>query len=270
MTTFFDNPLSKLRQLKGAPLSVFLACLWAHQVVSQSWCCEQTGYSDHAVTRALGYLTEHGFLAKVTGGWMPAQAVQIPLGAVLPSGEEANLDPENRDNRDFENKNREKRDFPFAYPLINVNSDSIDSSLIDSLTLTTSDENREKRDSSPGVPEWWEETAPGLSSGEVLERFKALNELGIFGDKAKEIAKDHHVTIDDMRAHVLLAKDEQWDSPLGMAIYRLLNHIPAPKLQANGHVVGCRCDECNINTSWKYTTSKFSSHLDTDDEEDAE
>jgi hypothetical protein len=79
MTTTFENPLALLRQLKGAPLSVYMACLIVRQVVTHHWCCEQTGYTEHAVTTALAYLTAHNFLTRVTGGWMVATAAQLPL-----------------------------------------------------------------------------------------------------------------------------------------------------------------------------------------------
>jgi hypothetical protein len=93
MQSHFDNPLSLLRQLKGAPISVLLACYWAGQPVSHKWLVQQTGYSSYAVTQALGYLTECQFLTHVTGGWMITDgAKQLPLMAALPSGEEQESD----------------------------------------------------------------------------------------------------------------------------------------------------------------------------------
>jgi hypothetical protein len=261
-----------LRQLKGAPLSVYLACQIVRQVVSRDWLCEQTGYTEHAVTRALGYLTEHNYLARVTGGWMIALgAVQLPLMASLPGGEGDDLDPEKRDKSLFENEKRDKSLFPFAYPLINNNNDSIESNLIDSsLTLTlTSGEKRDKSLFSPadGPDELLE--APGLSAAEVRARLKVLGELGIFGHKAKAIAEDHHITVEDMRAHVLLVKAEDWERPLGMAIYRLLSHQPAPDLQENGHVVGCRCDVCKSNDFRRYDNGAFSDHSSDDEDNES-
>ena len=105
MATTFDNPLGLVRQLKGAPLSVLIACQIVRMVVSHRWICEQTGYSDYAVTRAVSYLTEHNLLAKVNGGWMIATAAQLPLMPDLLEGGEPAVD--NRSS-----KNREKRDFP--------------------------------------------------------------------------------------------------------------------------------------------------------------
>src|SRR5687768_11062428 len=77
MTDF--NPIQLLRQLKGAPLSVLLACYWAGQRVSADWLCTVTGYTDKPVTSALNLLKEYQWVTRVQGGWMIANAEQLPL-----------------------------------------------------------------------------------------------------------------------------------------------------------------------------------------------
>jgi hypothetical protein len=74
-----DNPIKLLRQLKGAPLSVLLALFWAGQRVSAGWLETMTGYTDKPVAHALELLKEYGWAARVQGGWMIANAEQLPL-----------------------------------------------------------------------------------------------------------------------------------------------------------------------------------------------
>jgi hypothetical protein len=58
---------------------------------------------------------------------------------------------------------------------------------------------------------------------------------------------------------------------MGMAIYRLLNHVQPPELKENGHTVECKCNSCRILTaSTRYADSEFSGlfnrQKDNDDE----
>lgn len=233
MNAPFDNPLSRLRQLKGAPISVFLACYWAHQVVSQRWCCEQTGYSDYAVTRALAYLTEHNYLAKVTGGWMIAKAIQIPLMAALPGGEEGaeSLDPENRDYRDFENKNRVLRDSCDGSSSSSTINDLVPSYLPLPPLLH---ENRVLRDS--------------LSNSHIQANRAACEAAGIRGSKVLTLAKLVHVTPEFIAAHVEQAKRD--GVSLGAAIHRIQENwdvdvnIVRTSKNPFGHDHSCRCARC--------------------------
>lgn len=221
---------------------------------------ERTG--PNTVTAALDWLEdpERQLILRVTGGWRlnKENAFQLPLTYNLSQGENhSQSDSGTRitPSAILDGENHSQRDSSFAYPLINNNNDSIESLRDSSLTLNTN-ENHSQRDSSAADgPDELE--APGLSRAEVKERLKVLGELGIFADKAKAIATDHHITIEAMRAHVLLAKAEEWERPLGMAIYRLLSHQTAPDMQENGHVVGCKCTECNLNTFSRYTGSSW-------------
>ena len=95
MATTYDNPLRLVRQLKGAPLAVLIVCQIVRTVVTRDFLCQQTGYSENIVSNAIGYLCEHQFITRVTGGWMIATAAQLPLMAALPDGEEVVTPVEN-------------------------------------------------------------------------------------------------------------------------------------------------------------------------------
>lgn len=82
MTTVFDDPIRLLRQLKGAPLSVLFAMIWARSRVSADWLVTVTGYTDKPVTQALKLLTAYGWVTKVMGGWQISQGIQLPLMAM--------------------------------------------------------------------------------------------------------------------------------------------------------------------------------------------
>jgi len=253
----FENPLSLLRQLKGAPISVLLACYWVRQAVSHHWLAEQTGYSDYAVTRALAYLTEQNFLARVTGGWMiTVDAIQLPLMAVLPTGE------------DFDSLGSKIAFSAIFDPDVVVNDESEESQKNKSTSLTNRAKNRVKRDfqnkivSVQTIVKDPDETKACLA---------ALRAAGIHGQKAEKIAQDHHITVEDIHAHALGVQNELWDNPQGMMIYRLLNHVPPPEMQENGHVVGCRCEECQLSSlGRRYSNSKFDQILRGSDDESEE
>lgn len=208
----------------------------------------------NTVTAALRWLTnpEHQIAIRVTGGWRlnKENSFQLPL-TYLVNENHSQRDSETRITPSAipEGENHSQRDSSFVYPLTNYLIDVNDSNeSIDSLTLTTSAENRaESENHSQGG--FSTEDAPGLSADEVKARLQVLGALGIIGDKAKQIATDHHITLEAVRAHVLLAKSEEWARPLGMAIYRLLHYVPAPDIKANGHVVGCKCEECHVSNT---------------------
>lgn len=277
MNAPFDNPLRMLRQLKGAPLSVYLACQIVRQVVSRDWLCEQTGYSDNAVTRALGYLTEHNYLARVTGGWMiAAGAIQLPLMAALPApdGDGDDLVLEKRDYRAFENKKREKRVFPSSVVVVDELFSEVPT--ITTTTTTTRDEKREKR-----VFHSQSDSSQDRDPAEWAALKLALDEYQIIGPKRKALIACEWVSGEYVRAHVKYAKGENanWDNPVGMAINRMLDGLDAPEndntkkiyktvtvdngkrgittinytfdvdqaaADFTGHEKGCRCLDCTV------------------------
>ena len=82
--TSFENPLENLRALKGAPVSVFLALMFAGRdkigPVSNEWLERATGYSDKPVSQALAVLKDYHLVLQTSRGWTLANgAVQLPL-----------------------------------------------------------------------------------------------------------------------------------------------------------------------------------------------
>jgi len=70
-----DRRVRLVRQLKGAPLSVWIALIFAGpKQINQSWLIRSTGYSDKPVRQALAYLSEHGCIIPVQGGWLLSEA----------------------------------------------------------------------------------------------------------------------------------------------------------------------------------------------------
>jgi len=261
-----DNPLELLRQLKGAPLSIYLACQIARQAVSQNWLCEQTGYTDHAVTRALSYLTGHNYLSRVTGGWMiSSSAVQLPLMAALPEG----LDViEN----DFQ-KNRDNRDF--GDPIIIIDSSLINESLINN---NNKDKNRDYRDSQiqdlpseskSSVSSIQGKTTTSRSDEESAALAAALRSWAIIGKKAAELIACEWVSADYVLAHVEFAKaEEKWNGGhVGMAITRMIAQVAQPARRENGHIENCRCAECLVN---KHVGGLFAEYVNVSPEDHAD
>lgn len=93
-----SNPIKLLRLLKGAPLSVLIACNSAKQPVTETWLCDMTGYTDKPVASATRLLKEYGWVTKTRGGWMIANADQLPL--TLPILPEVRNNSESRNNSD--------------------------------------------------------------------------------------------------------------------------------------------------------------------------
>jgi len=72
--------LRLVRELKGAPLSVWMALMFAGSLpVNQAWLERSTGYSDKPIRQALYYLFEHGFVIRVEGGWIISDKTQNPF-----------------------------------------------------------------------------------------------------------------------------------------------------------------------------------------------
>lgn len=66
-----DFSVRLVKELKGAPLSVWMALVFARGVpANQNWLARNTGYTDKPIHQALAYLSEHGFVTRVEAGWV--------------------------------------------------------------------------------------------------------------------------------------------------------------------------------------------------------
>jgi len=196
----FENPLTFLRAIKGAPASILLAFFFVQRAMTnlelQTW----TGYKDDAITPALKLLVDLGWLIARSprGPWCLAEGRQLPLMEI--SG--LNGYPDD----------------------VVVNVESEESKSLLSTTTTNRAMNPFKPDSSGRV----------VSVRQVVkdpEEIKAclavLHDLKIYGKKADQIAEDHHITVDYIQAHWKVIQGQTWDNPQGMLIYMLQSHAPA-------------------------------------------
>lgn len=84
----YQNPLTLLRQLKGAPLACLLALSLVHQPVSQDWICLMTGYTDKPVSQALRLLREYGMITGSKNNWQVMNGgLNVPLFATRNNSE---------------------------------------------------------------------------------------------------------------------------------------------------------------------------------------
>ena len=77
----FENPLTFVRSLKGAPVSILFAFMFAGKTLSNSELQQWTGYKDDAITPALKLLCSLGWLIaqSARGPWCLADGRQLPL-----------------------------------------------------------------------------------------------------------------------------------------------------------------------------------------------
>ena len=76
-----ENPIRMVRELKGAPLSIFIALGMVRQRVNLEWLVEVTGYTDKPLRTGLRYLREVGLVDENRSGWqlVKENAKQLPL-----------------------------------------------------------------------------------------------------------------------------------------------------------------------------------------------
>lgn len=77
----FENPVTFLRSLKGAPLSVLVALMMARKALTNAELCTWTGYRDDNVREAVRLLGDLGWLSARSprGPWALADGRQLPL-----------------------------------------------------------------------------------------------------------------------------------------------------------------------------------------------
>lgn len=77
----FENPMTFVRSLKGAPASVMLALLFARHPMANRELQRWTGYSDSAIAQAARLLTDLGWISALgpRGPWALPSGRQLPL-----------------------------------------------------------------------------------------------------------------------------------------------------------------------------------------------
>ena len=89
-------------------------------------------------------------------------------------------------------------------------------------------------------------TSDSVASVKELQSIAALKEIGIYGTKARQLAKLEWVNPEYIRAHAEKIKGEMWDNPQGMIIRRIENDVPVQVAAQVGHGESCHCLKCKI------------------------
>jgi len=179
-----------IRELKGCALSVLCLGIIDPQPHKAKWYKMMSGYANAAVTEALAYLTETGWMLKSPRGWIIATDQQLILSTdyqKLSTGY-PQVDGSNHDEHDSMSL------------VVSSYIDSNNKEIIDLTTTTRENSNHEKHDSIK----------------------KICTELGIEEPALSEIAS-MDLTTDYIKAHV------QADVDLPLAIWRIKHRRKAPK-----------------------------------------
>jgi hypothetical protein len=204
------NPLTALRSLKGAPLSCLVALMFANQPVGKEWLARVTGYSDKPVSAAMDYLLEMGFVTNAarTESWeLHSQIRQLMIG-----------NPE---------------------LLLESSRNNSDSEPTTTALNTDSNINQEKAVVVNAVEASDQEEIVTSDFDESLEIIKSA---GIGEPMASRLARMHHINPYYLIGHVLQAQRDEIN--IRLLIHRLRSRDPAPRLNQNYHLVGCKCNQC--------------------------
>ena len=217
----YDNPLSYLRQVKGAPLSILVALSAASQPVQAKWLSSMTGYSPHSITSALVLLSEMQLVSCNTHrtAWRLTNGVrQLPLApAQIPDRE-----------------NRDPNSTTTAFKLYYNEEENNQKAAAEALT----NPDRENRD-------------PKIVS--------ALNNVGIMEPTATILSELAWMTLEYAEAHISQAKRN--NDPTGLLIHRMRSHDPQPPKYLDpdseearrkwslyqGKCVTCRVEPCECD-----------------------
>ena len=203
------NPLTALRSLKGAPLSCLVALMFANQPVGKEWLARVTGYSDKPVSAAMDYLLEMGFVTNAarTESWeLHSQIRQLMIG-----------NPE---------------------LLLESSRNNSDSEPTTTALNTDSNINQEKAVAVIAVAEPEEE----IVTSDFSESLAIIKSAGIGEPTATRLARMHHINPYYLTAHILQAQKD--DINIKLLIHRIRSEDPAPRLNQNYHLVGCKCNAC--------------------------
>ena len=272
MKTSILDSIHLVRMLKGAPLSILILLAWNHQPLSRRLVIEGCGYSDKTVDRGLSLLKQLGLAEQSGFDWRLADGVRFPLTSP-PSGSAAagrNFSPLNS-NDDLKSSDSDSEDSILLTtggkdntpsgdsqdpsldashdPSLDASHDpSLDASLDPSLDASPDPGAARPSDPSSGKSGSIHEAPPAakspLTPEQVYANLEAMRKLGISRNRrTTALAKLPHVNPDYIRSHVAQAKSQP-KSTVGLAIVRMEQGLPAPRLNGAGHLDGCRCEQC--------------------------
>ena len=130
MAINYENPIRLVRELKGAPLSIYVLLGLVKQRVTQEYLERATGYTDKPVSQALAYLQEIGLVNHSQSGWMLIQNNQMQLPLAVPLAlEDANAHEDNSDSngvsRNYSDSLKLEEEVNLSFKDINSSSDSL-------------------------------------------------------------------------------------------------------------------------------------------------
>jgi len=201
-----DFSVRLVKELKGAPLSVWMALVFARGVpVNQNWLARNTGYTDKPIHQALAYLFEHGFVTQVEAGWIISEGNCLLTLAPSRSVEAEELDvedlempvegsefeniPVDRSNSDGGGHNRNNSDSPISI---------VNKGFKDSVNKTSNTNNADRKNSD----------STGQFS-DFPELGKALLDLGI-RENARTRRLLGRITPRDVRAVVAKVREDPY------------------------------------------------------------
>ncbi len=203
MTTF-ENLLTFVRSIKGAPASVLWALVFTRHPMTNQELQRWTGYSPDSITRATQVLLDLGWLVALSpyGPWALAPGRQLPL-MEMPSVSAESL--------------------PSGSDILGTPLSS--SSIVDDPTpQVTEEETKEQNDP--------QKTAPpeDVEDENFVKTVQALYDAGIREPTAGRLARLPHVNPEYVAAHVEQANAQGFQ--LGTAIYRIEHGWPLPDRKA--------------------------------------
>jgi hypothetical protein len=205
----FENPMTFVRAIKGAPSSVLWALMFTKQMMTALELQQWTGYKGDNLTVALRLLVDLGWVVARSsrGPWALAEGRQLPLMDFFLE--------ENGSDKKFEKPESDL--IGFRDGVVDDGTIKVFSPTITTTSLTSG------------------RATPIKSESENTREkacFALLAEAGIHGKKAKQLVKLDWVTPEYIQAHFEQVKRETWDNPQGMMIYRIEGEVPAESAPA--------------------------------------
>jgi len=202
-----ENPLTFVRAMKGAPISILVAFMFAGKSLSNLELQQWTNYKDEAITPALKLLCTLGWLTAQSsrGPWCLAEGRQLPLMSVGAFEYLAQTDHDR-----FEKHESGLTGYPATTTTTTIEERKTDKSVV-----------VVDREMNPVKPDSTVYETPGVTFEGNL---KACRDGNIGEPKASQIAKMPWVSPDFIKAHVesLYASDR-----IGLAIVRIEgNELP--------------------------------------------
>ncbi len=211
--------VSKVRELKGAPLACLVLLSLSSLPVSKEWLARTAGYTDKPISQALSYLQDQGYVGWSRSGWSLANGFQFPLS---------------RNNSDSE-------------ALIIINSDSKE---LKELKINNNNNSGKYTDSLLTGRNNSDSILGLLRAAGVMKNRRVMDMIAL-----DHVTEDYvRAKIEEYKERGTCGA--AW---AGLLIRAIESAEPAPALELNpyGHKVDCDCVRCKVGKvfGWKNETS---------------